>query len=318
MAVSLAQAAANLSVGLLLGAAIGLERQWRQRLAGLRTNALVALGAAIFILYGRIVSDDAAARMAPQVVSGIGFLGAGVIFKEGLNVRGLNTAATLWCSAAVGLLAGEGYAVYAGVAAALVLGANLALRPLVQAINRQPVELDGRRDPLSRRHRMSRQRRRRGPRRVGGGLRQGPRRSAPRGKRDLQSGCGPRRDHGDPRLAQTARNRDGIDRGQARQNAGRDARRLARQRAGDVRVATGRHCRRGRLPRCSLLDEACGTRRVRADRGQRPIGARLGRLSFPRTRESSAVARCPSGKCSPFRLAAHRTLGPRFRAWALK
>jgi putative Mg2+ transporter-C (MgtC) family protein len=64
-----------------------------------------------------------------------------VIFKEGLNVRGLNTAATLWCSAAVGLLAGEGFALYGLLAAILVIGANTALRPIVHAINRQPVEL---------------------------------------------------------------------------------------------------------------------------------------------------------------------------------
>ena len=91
MNTQLAQAGANLFVAGCLGAAIGLERQWRQRLAGLRTNTLVALGAAIFVTYSRIVLDDqGAARMAAQVVSGIGFLGAGVIFKEGLNVRGLN------------------------------------------------------------------------------------------------------------------------------------------------------------------------------------------------------------------------------------
>jgi len=140
MSVQLAQAAFNLFVAASLGAAIGLERQWRQRLAGLRTNTLVALGAAIFVTYGRVVSDDAAARIAAQVVSGIGFLGAGVIFKEGLNVRGLNTAATLWCSAAVGLLAGEGYAIYGLLAAVLVIGANTALRPIAHAINRQPVD----------------------------------------------------------------------------------------------------------------------------------------------------------------------------------
>ena len=141
MAVELAQAGLNLFVAASLGAAIGLERQWRQRLAGLRTNTLVALGAAIFVTYARVTSnDDAAARMAAQVVSGIGFLGAGVIFKEGLNVRGLNTAATLWCSAAVGLLAGEGLALYGLVAAVLVIGANTLLRPLVHAINRQPVD----------------------------------------------------------------------------------------------------------------------------------------------------------------------------------
>jgi putative Mg2+ transporter-C (MgtC) family protein len=137
----LAHAGLNLLVAACLGAAIGLERQWRQRLAGLRTNTLVALGAAIFVTYSHVVSDDAgSARMAAQVVSGIGFLGAGVIFKEGLNVRGLNTAATLWCSAAVGLLAGEGFPLYGLLAAVLVIGANTALRPIVHAINRQPVD----------------------------------------------------------------------------------------------------------------------------------------------------------------------------------
>jgi putative Mg2+ transporter-C (MgtC) family protein len=142
MTMQFAQAALNLLVAACLGAAIGLERQWRQRLAGLRTNALVALGAAIFVTYARVVSnEDGAARIAAQVVSGIGFLGAGVIFKEGLNVRGLNTAATLWCSAAVGLLAGEGFALYGAMAAVLVIGANTALRPIVWAINRQPMDL---------------------------------------------------------------------------------------------------------------------------------------------------------------------------------
>jgi putative Mg2+ transporter-C (MgtC) family protein len=140
MTMQLAHAGLNLFVAACLGAAIGLERQWRQRLAGLRTNTLVALGAAIFVTYGRVASDDAAARIAAQVVSGIGFLGAGVIFKEGLAVRGLNTAATLWCSAAVGLLAGEGFALYGLMAAGLVLGANTALWPIVHAIKRQPIE----------------------------------------------------------------------------------------------------------------------------------------------------------------------------------
>jgi putative Mg2+ transporter-C (MgtC) family protein len=141
MAIDLAHAGLNLLVAAYLGAAIGLERQWRQRLAGLRTNTLVALGAAIFVTYSHVVSDDeGSARMAAQVVSGIGFLGAGVIFKEGLNVRGLNTAATLWCSAAVGLLAGEGFALYGLLAAVLVIGANTVLRPIVHAINRQPVD----------------------------------------------------------------------------------------------------------------------------------------------------------------------------------
>ena len=141
MATALAQAGLNLFIAACLGASIGLERQWRQHLAGLRTNTLVALGAAIFITYARAAGDnEGATRIAAQVVSGIGFLGAGVIFKEGLNVRGLNTAATLWCSAAVGLLAGEGLALYGLVGAVLVIAANVGLRPLVRVINRQPIE----------------------------------------------------------------------------------------------------------------------------------------------------------------------------------
>lgn len=142
MAVALAQAGLNLFVAACLGASIGLERQWRQHLAGLRTNTLVALGAAIFITYARAAGDnEGATRIAAQVVSGIGFLGAGVIFKEGLNVRGLNTAATLWCSAAVGLLAGEGLALFGLIGAVLVIAVNVGLRPVVRAINRQPMEM---------------------------------------------------------------------------------------------------------------------------------------------------------------------------------
>jgi putative Mg2+ transporter-C (MgtC) family protein len=141
MALPILDAGLNLLAAAALGAAIGFERQWRQRLAGLRTNTLVALGAATFILFGRLAGDtDSAARVGAQVVSGIGFLGAGVIFKEGLNIRGLNTAATLWCSAAVGLLAGMGFIGYAALCAVLVVGSNVVLRPLVRAINRQPMD----------------------------------------------------------------------------------------------------------------------------------------------------------------------------------
>ena len=87
----------------VLGTLIGAERQYRQRTAGLRTNALVALGSAAFVDLGqRLGGDVESIRIIAYVVSGIGFLGAGVIMKEGMNVRGLNTAATLWCSAAVG------------------------------------------------------------------------------------------------------------------------------------------------------------------------------------------------------------------------
>lgn len=132
---------ARLCVALLLGAAIGFERQWRQRGAGLRTNALVALGAAAFVtLPGLLGDEQSPTRMAAQVVSGIGFLGGGVILREGLNVCGLNTAATLWCSGAAGTLAGSGFLTAATLAASLVVAANVLLRPIGQLINRQPLE----------------------------------------------------------------------------------------------------------------------------------------------------------------------------------
>ncbi|WP_028924109.1 MgtC/SapB family protein [Pseudonocardia acaciae] len=144
---SVAEMALRLVAGFGLGAAIGMERQWRARGAGLRTNALVATGAALFVLLstygfdaglegGVRVADPT--RVAAQVVSGIGFLGAGVILRDGLNVRGLNTAATLWCAAAVGSLAGAGMYPVAALGAVAVVVANLLLRPLGRRLDRQP------------------------------------------------------------------------------------------------------------------------------------------------------------------------------------
>jgi putative Mg2+ transporter-C (MgtC) family protein len=138
MTIPIEQAAINLAVALGLSAVIGFERQWRNRLAGLRTNTLVALGAATFVIFAALTPGEASpTRVAAQVVSGIGFLGAGLIFREGLSVRGLNTAATLWCSAAIGVLAGAGYLLYATVATGFVVFVNLLLRPIVSFINRQ-------------------------------------------------------------------------------------------------------------------------------------------------------------------------------------
>lgn len=132
--------ALRLLTALALGAMIGFERQWRQRLAGLRTNTLVALGAATFVIFAGEFSDASPTRVAAQVVTGIGFLGAGVISKEGANVRGLNTAATLWCSGAVGLLAGAGFWRQGLLAAALIILVNLLMPMLIKLINRQPIE----------------------------------------------------------------------------------------------------------------------------------------------------------------------------------
>src|SRR3954469_16267984 len=91
----------SLAVAFILGTLIGAERQYRQRTAGLRTNVLVALGSAAFVDLGmRLNGNAGAGQVLAYVVSGVGFLGAGVIMKDGGNIRGLNTAATLWCSAA--------------------------------------------------------------------------------------------------------------------------------------------------------------------------------------------------------------------------
>ena len=134
-------AAFNLGVALICGILVGMERQWRQRLAGLRTNTLVALGSASFVVFSAIFPDEISpTRVAAQIVSGIGFLGAGIIFREGFNVRGLNTAATLWCSASVGMLAGAGAWDFALLMTGLVIFVNLALRPLARLLNRQPME----------------------------------------------------------------------------------------------------------------------------------------------------------------------------------
>jgi putative Mg2+ transporter-C (MgtC) family protein len=140
MNASIDQAAIGLGMATLMGACIGFERQWRQRMAGLRTNTLVAIGAASFVIFESLFPDDGSpTRVAAQVVSGIGFLVAGIIFREGLHVTGLNTAATLWCSAAVGLLAGSGHPLQAALATMFVVLVNLTLRPLVRIINRQPM-----------------------------------------------------------------------------------------------------------------------------------------------------------------------------------
>ncbi|MFE9427855.1 MgtC/SapB family protein [Kitasatospora sp. NPDC006697] len=129
----------RLAVGVGCGALIGVERQWRARMAGLRTNALVAAGATLFVLYSEAVMDTGSAtRVASYVVSGIGFLGGGVILRDGASVRGLNTAATLWCSAAIGVLAASGNLEFALLGTVAVLAVHLVLRPAGRLIDRVP------------------------------------------------------------------------------------------------------------------------------------------------------------------------------------
>ncbi|HVM17474.1 MAG TPA: MgtC/SapB family protein [Gaiellaceae bacterium] len=131
----------RLAVAAVLGGAIGLERELREREAGLRTHLLVAVGAAVFTLVSAYGFDEFRygfesgitldpTRIAAQIVTGIGFLGAGAIIRQGLSVRGLTTAATLWVVAAIGMAAGAGYYSAALVSTAIVLVSLWPLRIL--------------------------------------------------------------------------------------------------------------------------------------------------------------------------------------------
>jgi putative Mg2+ transporter-C (MgtC) family protein len=136
----------NISIGMfehrlllafVLGTVIGFERQWRHKIAGVKTNALVAGGAALFIILSEKITGDltAAGRIAANIVTGIGFLGAGVMMRNGTNVTGINTAATIWCSAAIGSLAGLGYWYESLVGTAFVVIGNILLRPIGEKID---------------------------------------------------------------------------------------------------------------------------------------------------------------------------------------
>ncbi|MBC3927320.1 MgtC/SapB family protein [Undibacterium sp. CY21W] len=140
--ISLLDTLVSLTTAFVLGGLIGFERQYRQRTAGLRTNVLVAVGAAVFVdMANRLGGHEGAVHVVAYVVSGIGFLGAGVIMREEGNVRGINTAATLWGSAAVGAAAGADLILEAVMGTLFVLAANTLLRPIVNSINRQPLDI---------------------------------------------------------------------------------------------------------------------------------------------------------------------------------
>ena len=117
----------RISVCFILGIVIGLERQYRRKTAGIRTISLVAIGAFLFV------------SIAAQVVSGIGFLGAGVILRDGTNIRGLNTAATLWCSAAIGALTALGLLVEASIGVLYILMSNIFLRFVSRKVLRKTI-----------------------------------------------------------------------------------------------------------------------------------------------------------------------------------
>ena len=112
------------------GGAVGLERQWNNKTAGLRTNTLVAIDACIYVLINVFLTEKGAdpTRIIAQIVTGVGFLGAGVILHDHGSIHGLTTAATIWCSAALGSLAGLGYYRETAICTVLVLIVNVAFK----------------------------------------------------------------------------------------------------------------------------------------------------------------------------------------------
>lgn len=129
----------SLAVAAAAGMVIGLERQWQNKSAGLRTNTLVAMGAALFVLLSMQLTEEQGdvTRIIGQVVTGVGFLGAGIIFKEGVNVYGLTTAATVWCSSAIGCFAGAGFYMETLIATCCLIGVHLILLPFNRLLNRR-------------------------------------------------------------------------------------------------------------------------------------------------------------------------------------
>lgn len=123
---------ARILIALSVGMLIGFERQWNHKTAGLRTTTLVAVGSALYVLLSISVTqfNGDATRIIGQVVTGVGFLCAGVIFKEGFDVHGLTTAVIIWCSSAVGCLAAAGLFAQTFIATALILTINIALKPV--------------------------------------------------------------------------------------------------------------------------------------------------------------------------------------------
>jgi putative Mg2+ transporter-C (MgtC) family protein len=141
---------ARVGLATVLGVAIGFERQWRSRMAGLQTMALVSMGASLFLILSAYSFNQEVNRLtvAAQIVSGIGFLGAGVIMKQGLSVTGLNTAATLWATGAVGALAGAWMWREAIAGATIVVAGNWFLQPLANRMDRLHAK-DGNRESMA-------------------------------------------------------------------------------------------------------------------------------------------------------------------------
>jgi len=127
----------NLIMAIIAGVIVGLERQWQQKIAGIRTTALVSFGACMFVTLSVFMAgtDSSPTRIAAQIVSGIGFLAGGVIIRDGFSISGINTAATIWCSAAIGSMIGAGYPVQGIVAAFMLMLINIVLRSVSHKVD---------------------------------------------------------------------------------------------------------------------------------------------------------------------------------------
>jgi putative Mg2+ transporter-C (MgtC) family protein len=140
MVLGLEQVIGRLLLAAALGAIIGLEREWNQKAAGLRTNTLIALGSALFTLMSvELAPPNSSAdptRIASQIVTGIGFLGGGAILRTGGSVKGLTTAATIWVNAAIGVAAGTGRFRIAAIAALTTLIVLRLLLPVERMVER--------------------------------------------------------------------------------------------------------------------------------------------------------------------------------------
>lgn len=120
---------------IIFGFIIGTERQITGHSAGIRTNVLVCLSSCMFVLFPMIIGSEEVVRNSAQVITGVGFLGSGIIFKDGTNIRGINTAATIWCTAAIGVITSSGNIIFAAIATLSLILSNILLRPLANKIN---------------------------------------------------------------------------------------------------------------------------------------------------------------------------------------
>ncbi len=140
----------RISLSLVLGFLIGLERQLTGHRAGIRINVLICMGTSFFTLFPMLYGSDQVFRVGSSIISGVGFLCSGVIFKDSGSVRGMNTAATLWCTSAIGVLASTGMYAIAFTATGILIVSNLILRPLALKLN--PITIN---DEFEKQYRIS-------------------------------------------------------------------------------------------------------------------------------------------------------------------